>query len=57
VKTSQLWQNYFKLPATEQLNSETGQAFLADRAALIDVLEHMEAEDLVAIDGDDVIMM
>ena len=45
------------MSATEQLNSETGQAFLADRAALIEALEHMEAEDLVALDGEDVILM
>ena len=39
------------------MNSETGVGFLSDRNALIDVLQHMESEDLIAIDGDDVVMI
>lgn len=57
VPVSALWQRYFQLPEAEQLNAETGVAFLADRAALVDALQHMEAEDLVALEGDEVIMI
>ena len=56
VPISTLWQRYFKLPDAEQLNTESGAAFLNGKDELIDALQHMEAEDLVALDGDHVIV-
>jgi hypothetical protein len=45
VPISTLWQRYFKLPDAEQLNKESGAAFLNGKDELVDALQHMEAED------------
>jgi hypothetical protein len=56
VSINSIWKKYFSLSSEQQRNGETGEAFLNSKEDLKKALEHMEADDLIMQNGDDVIL-
>ena len=56
VAIKDIWKKFFKLPDEQQINGTTGKTFMNSMEDLKKVLDQMEQEDFVMIDGEDVIM-
>jgi hypothetical protein len=52
-----LWQKYFALAGDHQINPATGKSYLNSKEDLKNALEHMQVDDLIMIDGEDVILI
>jgi len=56
VPITALWAQYYNSPEERKTNERTGRRWLTTRDELVRALEQLESDDLVMIDGDDVIV-
>ena len=57
VAIDSVWKKYFQLPDEEQVNPSTGKPHVQNKNQLRRALEQMEADDLVVIDQNDVVLI
>ena len=54
VSVTQIWQKYFNLQDSQQLNSHTGKQYLQTKDELIEALKQMEHDDIIMLEGNNV---
>ena len=57
VSIDSVWKKYFQLPDEEQVNPNTHKPYVQNKNELRRALEQMEADDLVVIDQNDVVLL
>ena len=56
VSVASIWQKYFTMADAQQTNAATRRAYLNSKEELRRALDHMEADELIVIDGDAVVL-
>ena len=57
IAIARLWQRYFTLDKKDQTDPDTGESFFETKEQFKACLRHMEDEDLIAVEGDNVITL
>ena len=57
VAIARLWQSYFTLDKKDQTDPDTGEAFFETKEQFKACLRDMEDEDLIAVEGENVITL